>query len=365
MNKIHIGAAAAALLAAAGAQAQNAVQIYGLIDAGIEHVTNVDAAGHSLTRMPNLSAGSFPSRIGFRGTEDLGDGMKAVFTLENGFGPDSGTLNQGNRLFGRQAWVGLSGNWGTLTLGRNYSMLFMSFYDVDVIGPAQFGLGSIDLYLPNARSDNSVAYRGTFSGTTVGATYSLGRDTSSAGGPSATNCAGESASDSRACRNWSLLLRHDGASWGALAAYDTYNGGTGAAAAFGPASSAQSDARLHLAGYTKFGAVKLAGGWLRRKNESALVTPKSDLAYVGATFTASDAVSVDGQVARLDFKNSANGTTLFALRANYNFSKRTGAYVLLGHQSNQGNSAVALTAGGTTTAGATQNGVLVGLRHAF
>jgi predicted porin len=369
VNKTHIAAAALTLLAATGAQArstaQSTAQIYGIIDAGIEHVTNVDAAGHSLTRMPNLSAGGFPSRIGFRGTEDLGGGLKAVFTLENGFGPDSGTLNQGGRLFGRQAWVGLSGSWGQLTLGRNYSMLFNSFYDVDVIGPAQFGIGSIDLYLPNARSDNSVAYRGVFSGTTIGATYSLGRDGSSIGGPSATNCGGENAADSRACRNWSAMLRHDGASWGALAAYDTYNGGTGAAAAFGPASSAQSDSRLHVAGYANFGLVKVAGGWVRRDNESSLLTPTSDLAYVGLTCTVNDALSIDGQAARLDFKNSANGTTLFAVRANYGLSKRTVVYALVGHQDNDGASAVALSAGGTTTAGAAQNGVLVGLRHSF
>src|SRR5665647_3781484 len=104
MNKTHIATAVVAILAASAAQAQSSVQVYGLIDAGVEHVTNVDAAGHSLTRMPNLSGGTFPSRLGFRGTEDIGGGLKAVFTLENGFGPDSGTLNQGNRLFGRQAW---------------------------------------------------------------------------------------------------------------------------------------------------------------------------------------------------------------------------------------------------------------------
>jgi predicted porin len=365
MNKTHIAAAALALLAATGAQAQSSVQIYGIIDAGIEHVTNVDAAGRSLTRMPNLSAGSFPSRIGFRGTEDLGGGLKAIFTLENGFGPDSGTINQGGRLFGRQAWVGVSGSWGQVTLGRNYSMLFNSFFDVDVIGPAQFGIGSIDLYLPNARSDNSIAYRGTFSGTTVGATYSLGRDASAAGGPSATNCGGENAVDSRACRNWSAMLRHDGATWGVLAAYDTYNGGTGAAAAFGPASSALSDSRVHVAGYAKFGAVKVAGGWLRRDNESSLLTPKSDLAYAGVTYTFDSALSIDAQAARLDFTNSPNGTTLFAVRANYALSKRTVVYALVGHQYNDGASAVALSAGGTTTAGAAQNGVLVGLRHSF
>jgi predicted porin len=70
----------------------------------------VDAAGHGATRVPSLT-GSLPSRLGFRGTEDLGNGLAAVFTLESGYNQDVGTLGQGGRLFGRQAWVGLRGNW--------------------------------------------------------------------------------------------------------------------------------------------------------------------------------------------------------------------------------------------------------------
>ena len=64
-------------------------------------------------------------------------------------------------------------------------MLGGSLADADIIGPSQFALGSMDPYLPNARSDNAIGYRGKFGGVTVGATYSLGRDVSSAGGPGA------------------------------------------------------------------------------------------------------------------------------------------------------------------------------------
>ncbi|MEG1771634.1 MAG: porin, partial [Comamonas sp.] len=82
------------LAAACGAtQAQTSVMIYGLLDASVEHLTNATPAGASLTRMPGLT-GSAPSRLGFRGTEDLGAGLKAVFTLESGLGVDSGTFNQ-------------------------------------------------------------------------------------------------------------------------------------------------------------------------------------------------------------------------------------------------------------------------------
>lgn len=353
------------LCTAAAASAQTNVQVYGVIDAAIEHVTNVNAAGDSLTRMPNITGGSLPSRIGFRGSEDLGWGLKAVFTLENGFAPDSGALGQGNRLFGRQAWVGLAGNWGTITLGRNYTMLFYSFLDPDVIGPSQFSIGSMDGYLPNARSDNSIAYRGTFGGLTVGASYSLGRDASAAGGPSATNCGGEIASDRSACRQWSAMLKYDTSSWGVVGAYDRYNGGPGAIAAFSPTSSTLSDSRAHLGGYVKFGAIKVGGGVLRRNNEGNAATPKSSLPYVGVTYQITPAVVLDAQIARLDVKNSPNRTDLFALRGSYLLSKRTSIYAMYGHIDNNGTAAIALNTGGTAPAGASQNGILAGIRHTF
>jgi len=101
--------ATASLLAAAatGANAQTNVTLYGVIDTGVEYITNV-GGGDSLTRMPTLTGGQLPSRFGFRGTEDMGGGLKAVFTLESGFAPDQGTLNQGGRIFGRQVLISTS-----------------------------------------------------------------------------------------------------------------------------------------------------------------------------------------------------------------------------------------------------------------
>src|SRR4249920_604342 len=111
----------ATLLALAGTAAQaQSVTVYGLLDSGIEYLDKVGATSKSLTRMPGLS-GSVPSRLGFRGSEDLGGGLKADFTLEMGLGVDSGTFNQGGRGFGRQAWIGLSGPWGAVQLGRQYT----------------------------------------------------------------------------------------------------------------------------------------------------------------------------------------------------------------------------------------------------
>src|SRR5450830_224496 len=160
------------------AMAQSQVTIYGIIDAGVVYTTNANAAGNSAFKMPSLT-GSFPSRLGFKGAEDLGGGLEAIFVLEAGFAPDTGAMGQGNRLFGRQSLVGLKSNaWGQVMLGRQVNMTYIAMLKTDVMGPNIFAIGSIDSYLPNARSDNSIGYLGSFSNFTVGATYSFGRDTS-------------------------------------------------------------------------------------------------------------------------------------------------------------------------------------------
>ncbi|SNS67899.1 Outer membrane protein (porin) [Noviherbaspirillum humi] len=390
MKKVHALAAVAAVAAAGVAQAQTSVQIYGIFDTGVERVTNVQAAtgaaaattGGTLWRMPTLTGGQFPSRIGFRGTEDLGAGLKAIFTLENGFGPDSGVLNQGGRLFGRQAFVGLSGNWGALTLGRQYTMLGGAMADVDVIGPAQYSLGSIDPYLPNARSDNSIAYKGTFAGVTVGATYSLGRDAvlAGAGAPPGTGCAGERAGDYRACKQWSAMVRYDTANWGAAVGYDRINGGAGGTSPFGPSTIAAqntvaftspdlTDTRINVGGYAKFGPAKVGAGILRRTNTAFATTatsnPRSDMYYLGAAYDLTPAFVLDGQFGRYDVKDSGNDANFLILRGTYNLSKRTSVYALAGYIRNQGTQSISISSGNTATAGASQTGIMTGVKHSF
>jgi predicted porin len=366
MKKIVATAALAAcgsLGLSGSAHAQTNVAVYGLVDAAIDYNTNVDASGRSRFWMPSLGGGMFPSRIGFRGTEELGGGLKAIFTLETGVYVDSGNTGQGNRLFGRQAWVGLAGNWGQLTLGRNYNMLYNSMPEVEIIGPTQYGLGSLDAGIPNGREDNSVAYKGSFDKFTVGTSYSLGRDTSAAGGPGGTNCPGEAAADKQACREWSAMLRYDAGSWGITSAYVRAHGGS--TAAFGLNRSDLTDSRAHLAGYTRSGAWRLATGAVIRNNEGSVAAPRSNLYYVDGAFKAAPAVTIDGLVARLDYKNSGNDTNMVMLRAIYDFSKRTSTYVAVGHVANKGAAAVALSAGGSVGPGLAQNGVITGIKHSF
>jgi predicted porin len=115
MKKTLIVAAVSASFAVA-AHAQSSVSLYGVLDAGITYTSNV--GGHAAWQQ--TSGGIDQSRWGLKGSEDLGNGLKAIFTLESGFNLNNGKFANNNNLFNRQSFVGLSSNYGTVTLGRQY-----------------------------------------------------------------------------------------------------------------------------------------------------------------------------------------------------------------------------------------------------
>lgn len=346
------------------AQAQS-VTLYGVVDTGVEYVNNIGAGKDSVVRVPNVT-GTVPSRWGLRGSEDLGNGLKSVFVLESGFAPDSGVAGQGGRLFGRQALAGLSGNWGQVAVGRQYTMLFWAMLDADILGPQVYGAGSLDSYIPNARADNAISYKGTFGGLTVGATYSFGRDTVNAGpSPAGTNCAGENPADKAACREWSAILQYATKSWGAAVAYDSLRGGPGAFA--GLTSSGLKDDRLSVNGYMLLERTKIGVGVLSRNNEGS-PTARSELYYAGAAYDITPAFTLAGQVNYLKFRHSENKAMLYAVRGMYAFSKRTSAYATAGYIDNDGQLALSVSsgaAGSNPQPGGSQFGVMAGIKHVF
>ena len=170
MQKKLIALAVAGLVSAP-VFAQSNVSIYGVADAymGFGSHGDNDFAGVD-------QGGLSGSRIGFRGTEDLGNGLKAVFTLEQGINIDDGTGMGGQS---RQSFVGLAGAFGAVTLGRQYAPGWDFQYDVlgASIVSAQYilasGVSSSIAASSDARWDNSVAYSGKFSGLRVRAIYSM------------------------------------------------------------------------------------------------------------------------------------------------------------------------------------------------
>ena len=237
----------------------------------------------------------------------------------------------------------------------------------DQLGPNMYSSGSLDAYVPNARADNAIAWRGSFGGLTLGAHYSFGRDTVNAGPSSGgTNCRGETAGDSRACRGFSALAKFDAAVGGFAVAVDEIRGGAGA---FGGLTSGDlADRRISANGYLKWSKTKLSLGLIRRDNDGSAAAPKSDLWYVAASYALTPVVTLDGQAYRLSFGSSPERAVLFAVRAQYAFSRRTTAYVTSGRIDNDGSLALSVSGGapgGTPAVGGSQLGVTVGLRHAF
>jgi predicted porin len=363
-SKFWIMAAAMGMGVPLSVMAQS-VTLYGVLDTGVEYVNHVGPSGNSLTRVPTIT-GTFPSRWGIRGSEDLRNGLKTLFVLESGIGMDTGALNQGGRLFGLQAWVGLGGTWGQVSVGRQLTMLLWALQDTDVMGPNIYGIGAFDNYLPNARVDNALAYKGSFGGVTVGATYSLGRDTVNAGpSPSGMNCGGETPASSRTCRAWSALLAYQAAQWGINAAVDTSRGGPGA---FGGLVRAnQVDQRITAGAYVRLSDAKFAVNWIRRDND-AIPTPRSDVLAAGLSYNVMPGFNVAGQLSWLRYRESANKAALLALRGTYALSKRTMVYATSGFIDNDGQLALSVSGGApgsNTVAGGTQFGTMAGIRHAF
>ena len=166
----------------AAAQAQTNVTIYGIMDAAFVGESG-GVAGH-VNKITSGAASA--SRLGFRGTEQLGEGLSAFFTLETGARIDTGTLDANNTIFNRQAFVGLKGKAGSVALGRQYTPWHQAL--AQVADPFGTGYAGTSKYLfpdsgANVRTSNTVTYSApTVAGLTVDLAYSLGEQAHSADG---------------------------------------------------------------------------------------------------------------------------------------------------------------------------------------
>jgi len=156
--KMKLGVLAVIALVSTSALAQSSVTLYGIISNGLGYISN--QGGHSNWTM--ISGANQNNRLGFKLAEDLGGGVSAVGTLENGFDSNSGKLGQGGRMFGRQAFVGLSSpTYGTITFGRQYDVLwdYLDRIEPQAMGPGLgVSVGSNDNIEGNFRYSNSVKY---------------------------------------------------------------------------------------------------------------------------------------------------------------------------------------------------------------
>lgn len=161
--------------AAPAAMAQSTVTVFGRVDVGLQHIDNGD-------KQTRVDSGTYTaSRLGFRGTEDLGGGLQALFFLESGISADTGNAQGGNRFFNRGSYVGLSSkDWGTVTLGRQYTPIFWPFLFADDTGPLRLhGYSAVqsiqrsNFLRVNAAALEKPVANGTL-GSTAAGVYSVG-----------------------------------------------------------------------------------------------------------------------------------------------------------------------------------------------
>ena len=135
------------------AHAQSSLTLYGIIDEFAQYVDT----GHGYTAAMG-SSGQWASRFGLKGTEDIGGGNAVNFVLENGFAPTTGALATPGSLFNRQAWVGMSGAWGQVRMGRQNSPLFIDEGRMDAFGAVAQASGLDNITTYGIRTSNTVSY---------------------------------------------------------------------------------------------------------------------------------------------------------------------------------------------------------------
>jgi predicted porin len=177
-----------AMLVALGTQqasAQSSVTLYGTVDAGViystnEQVTDASGAVHGGHNVQIGGGNLVPSRWGLMGVEDLGGGLKALFTLENQFLIGNGAMLQSGSLFDRQAWVGVRDDrFGTLSFGRQYDSYsdFLGAYVSSNAWATMYGahFGDVDNLNEAFNMNNAIKFTSAdFSGFTFGGTFSFG-----------------------------------------------------------------------------------------------------------------------------------------------------------------------------------------------
>lgn len=338
-------ALACASFAFTSAHAQSNVTVYGIVDSGF--VYQSDPIEGSGAKKSITGGGQSGSRLGLRGTEDLGNSTKAFFTLEMGINADNGTSTL-NALFGRQAFVGIENNrLGSFSLGRQYTPFYtMTFLNSDPFGVGMMGAG-INLVSTFTRINNSAMYKTpTFAGFSASFLYA----------------AGESTLSTSAGRSYSAALAYQNGPLKASLGHYNVNNATGTAASQG----------TMLSGNYDLGPVILYGGIERVRSDLNGVpgVTKQDtdvnLYSLGARVPMGKHL-VYGVVTHADDQRSiANAdakATHMALGYTYQVSKRTNLYTSVAKINNRNGAQYQLI--NATTPAYGQFGFDMGIRHLF
>jgi predicted porin len=336
---------ALAVLAASGAaMAQSSVTLYGVLDTGLTY-SKGDESVYGMTHV----GGNVNSRLGFRGVEDLGNGLKATFNLEAGMGVDDGTdYFTGNGMaFRRTSTVGLEGGFGSVRLGRMLTSSYLAVSRYDAFNDTGIG-GSLAWNGPQTgyapRTQNAVSYTSpVFSGFKIGAEYGFGEQ--------------QKARDSR---YFGMGATYDNGPLSLGLGYDRLNSNTmdGLLAA--------SDLKtVQLGGAYNFGVAKLMAFYKQSKVSNA---PKFKTFGLGVSAPVGAAGEVRASYNNYKISDDNGKANQLSLGYVHNLSKRTALYGTYAYIKNKDGLDFQLNgamAGAGLKDGEKQHGLQLGVRHAF
>lgn len=335
MKKLLLAASLGCLFSGA-AFAQSSVTIYGILDAG---VTYKDAGKGTVT---GLDSGlNSTSRLGFKGSESLGNGLKANFVLEMGLKADTGASD--TNLFNRSAWVGLSGDFGSVEIGKHKSLTYIYGAALD---PFMSGLlGKTDLMLSlNTRRDNSITYiSNSVSGFVGAAQYGFG----------------EVAGNTSAGRVMSVAGTYANGPLLASIVWDQVKDANGNVAHGGEKllAGASYDFGKELNNFKIHGMYQETKGSFSLTN---LAEAKKKFYVLGASVKSGASTFIASYTSAEDVTTKDADSDRFALGYTYDMSKRTNLYASLAHVKNDKTVKVFADVNG-----ATARLFNVGIRHKF
>lgn len=408
MNPLHSSAlplvAALAALPSMPVAAQSSLGIYGAIDSGVLSISNTSSGtgylpkaanpnGHTLKQKDGGIGGS---NFGFRGTEDLGGGLKAQFHLQGNVSTENGAVggpnsSGGTSFFNQFATVGLSGAWGALKLGRQVSPLYYTMASTDARGGRYFGSSLTGLVGLNSASgafignnsnpafgtiynDNAVAYTApAWNHLTFNALYAFGETGN--GARANSQQVATVVYDADGLKLSGLVYNGYGNNLPvATAAYTaaTGNAAAGAAAAKAGFSPTANTNRLYSAGALyHWSAYTVSASYFAARNPAKAILPGGsyslDMWTLGAGWKISPTLALSAGYYHIkDNTNAGHRSSQLALGLDYLLSRRSTLYAEGAYTSNRGSNmnlspvyATAVAAGRNVTA------VMLGLRHTF
>lgn len=346
-QKRALSSLALAMLASSAA-AQNAstnVRVYGLVDAGVQYLTNADASGRSKV---SLDSGQWTaSRLGFSIKEDLGGGSYIDALLENRFSTDTGAFASPT-LFSGFCQLSYGGNFGKLTIGRQTSISVDKIAYYDPAGAFTYGIYNVHaIPFQNLRINNSLKYESpAVSNINFSVQYGFGQ---------------ELAGHSSAGAYMGAAVEHKASNWTTRAYYEQTHGTVAGLID----NSAQTDRRFSLATRYKDDKFDVFVGATDIRGDLKL-TPLGAVYWLSAGYTFTPAVKAYLLASQYRMSGNGGNTTILSASAQYFLSKRSSLYAAVGQINNANNTAFGIQlpfdAG---AAGVKQVGVTTGIMHVF